>query len=132
MPDPIRLSVLGYGMWTAAGHDGPSSVAAVHAGVAAAVESRLWDRTAGAELNVFQVSGHQWWQGETFLPEMAAEAVRQCHPQLTALGVEDVTTVPILIAVAPKDRPARTDSLEQALMSGLKALFCPLAELSQI
>lgn len=113
------LAVVGYGMWTAAGHDGPSSVAAMRAGVAGSVETQLWDPTAGAVLNGFPVSAHQWWEGESFLAEMAAEVIRQCRDQIAGDGLADPAQVPILIAVAPKDRPARSEQLEQILMTEL-------------
>lgn len=113
------LAIIGYGMWTAAGHDGPASVAAMQAGVSGSQELRLWDRTAGALLHGFQVSAHQWWSGETFLPEMIVEVLRQCHAQLAQLD-GDPQKVPVLITVAPHGRPGRSDALEQKLYKTLQ------------
>lgn len=112
------LAVIGYGMWTASGHDGPASVAAMQSGVAGSIDTNLWDSTAGTVLQGFPVSAHQWWEGETFLPELVIEALRQCHAQLAVLEI-DASAVPVLISVAPKDRPGRTDALEQGLLQAL-------------
>lgn len=113
------LSVIGYGMWTAAGHDGPSTVAAMRAGVSGAERANLWDYTVGANLNAFRVHAHQWWEGATFLPDLAFPVIEECRAQVPeALGVapEDV---PILLGVAPKDRPDRPPELERILLDGL-------------
>jgi 3-oxoacyl-[acyl-carrier-protein] synthase-1 len=113
------LSVIGYGMWTAAGHDGPSSVAAMRAGVSGAKRAKLWDRTIGDSLNAFRVEAHQWWEGPTFLPDLAHPVIGDCRAQVPEnLGV-DPADVPILLAVAPKDRPDRIPDLERILLEGL-------------
>ncbi|WP_420859618.1 3-oxoacyl-ACP synthase [Marivivens marinus] len=115
------LAVIGYGMWTAAGHDGPSSVASMRAGLSAAIETPLWDPTKGATLNAFQLSSHQWWEGESFLAEIATEVISQCHAQIDAIDGTKPEEVPILISVAPETRPGRTPGLEQGLLARLTA-----------
>ncbi|MFM2389929.1 MAG: hypothetical protein RLZZ437_1484 [Pseudomonadota bacterium] len=106
-------------MWTAAGHTGPASVAAMQAGIPGSKQVQLWDRTAGALLNGCQVSAHQWWAGESFVPEMVIEVLRQCHEQLAAMSV-DPAKVPVLICIAPHGRPCRTDKLEPLLFKALE------------
>jgi 3-oxoacyl-[acyl-carrier-protein] synthase I len=113
------LAIIGYGMWTAAGHNGPASVAAMQADIAGSKQLQLWDRTAGALLNGFQVSAHQWWSGETFVSEMVIEVLRQCHAQLTTMAI-DPANVPVLVSIAPPDRPCRTDKLEPRLFKALQ------------
>lgn len=113
------LAIIGFGMWTAAGHNGPASVAAMQADIPGTKQVQLWDRTAGALLNGCQVSAHQWWSGETFLPELVIEVLRQCHAQLATLKV-DAAKVPVLINIAPHDRPGRTDKLEPLLFKALQ------------
>jgi 3-oxoacyl-[acyl-carrier-protein] synthase I len=113
------LAIIGYGMWTAAGHDGPASVAAMQAGVPGSKVVQLWDRTAGALLNGFQVGAHQWWSGETFLPELVIEVLRQCHAQTAKLDL-DPQKLPILLTVAPRERPGRSDVMEQKLYNALQ------------
>jgi 3-oxoacyl-[acyl-carrier-protein] synthase I len=113
------LAIIGYGMWTAAGNDGPASVAAMQAGIAGSKELQLWDRTAGVLMNGFQLSAHQWWAGESFLPEMVIEVLRQCHAQTAKLDF-DPQKIPVLICVAPPRRPGRSDALEQRLSTALE------------
>lgn len=117
------LSVVGYGMWTAAGHDGPSSVAAMRAGVSGAEAANLWDFTAGENLNAFRVRAHQWWEGPTFLPDLALPVIEECRAQVGSLAPASLrrkaSEIPILLAVAPKHRPDRADGLESMLMDAL-------------
>lgn len=113
------LAIIGYGMWTAAGNDGAACVAAMQAGVSGSQQVQLWDRTGGALMNGFQVSAHQWWGGETFLPEMVLEVLRQCHAQTAKLDL-DPAKIPVLICVAPPGRPGRSDVLEQRLYQALE------------
>jgi 3-oxoacyl-[acyl-carrier-protein] synthase-1 len=115
------LSVIGYGMWTAAGHDGPSTVAAMRAGVSGAETANLWDYTAGAALNAFRVHAHQWWEGPTFLPDLAHPVIEECRAQLPEELGSDPAEIPVLLAVAPKDRPDRPPELKSLLMEGLAA-----------
>ena len=116
------LAIIDYAMWTAAGHNGPASVAAMQAGVPGSKEVQLWDHTAGALLNGFQVSAHQWWAGESFLPEMVIEVLRQCHSRLTELQI-DPQQVPVLVTIAPADRPGRSAAMERLLFKALEAFL---------
>ena len=119
MTEGPGLSVIGYGMWTAAGHDGPSTVAAMRAGVSGATRANLWDFTVGENLMAFRVNAHQWWEGPTFLPELVLPVVEECRAQVPeALGVA-AEDIPILLGVAPEDRPDRPANLEQILSEGL-------------
>ncbi|MCK0097112.1 3-oxoacyl-ACP synthase [Yoonia sp. F2084L] len=114
-----NLSVIGYGMWTAAGHDGPSSVAAMRAGVSGASRANLWDYTSGENLMAFRVNAHQWWEGPTFLPELILPVVQECRdqvPEILGVAPEDI---PILLGVAPDGRPGRDANLEHSLREGL-------------
>lgn len=113
------ISVVGYGMWTAAGHDGPSTVAAMRAGVTGAERANLWDHTAGDNLMAFRVRAHQWWEGPTFLPDLALPVIEECRAQVPqGLGVA-ARDLPILLALAPPGRPGRPDGLEDMVLDGL-------------
>ncbi|MEO0917564.1 MAG: 3-oxoacyl-ACP synthase, partial [Pseudomonadota bacterium] len=121
MSDPPGISVIGYGMWTAAGHDGPSTVAAMRAGVSGAERANLWDYTVGDNLMAFRVSAHQWWEGPTFLPDLALPVIEECRaqvPETIGIAPEDI---PILLALAPEGRPDRPDNLEKTVLEGLAA-----------
>lgn len=114
-----RMSVIGYGMWTAAGHDGPSSVAAMRAGVSGAETANLWDHTIGENLNAFRVGAHQWWEGPTFLPELAHPVIEECRAQVPDSFGIDPAEIPILLAVASEDRPDRPPEIQRILLDGL-------------
>lgn len=114
------LTVVGYAMWTAAGHDGPSSVAAMRAGVSGAARADLWDFTSGGLLNACRVQAHQWWEGASFLPALIAPVIEDCRAALRSLpGAPAPETVPVLLSLAPPDRPARAPDLDRVVMDGL-------------
>jgi 3-oxoacyl-[acyl-carrier-protein] synthase I len=117
------LSVVGYGMWTALGPDGPSSIAGLRGQIIGSETGNLWDPTAGANLSSFRVAAHQWWEGPSFVPELAAPPIEECLAQVANLGSGSLrpsaSEIPILVAVAPKDRPGRPGNLETLVMEGL-------------
>lgn len=116
------LSVIGYGAWTALGPDGPSTVAGLQARLHASQTGSLWDPTAGAALPVFRVEAHQWWTGPGFLPELCVPVIEECLAQVGqfAGGLRrSAGEVPVLVAVAPQDRPRRPAQLETDLASGI-------------
>ncbi|MCE6950788.1 3-oxoacyl-ACP synthase [Cereibacter sphaeroides] len=114
------LTVTGYAIWAATGPDGPSCVAAMRAGVSGAAEANLWDSTAGAPLNACRVQAHQWWEGASFLPALLAPVIEDCRAAIEALpGGPRGAEVPVLLAVAPPDRPGRPEALERILRDGL-------------
>ena len=74
------LSVIGYGIWSALGPDGPSTIAGIRGQIIGSETGNLWDPTVGANLNCFRVAAHQWWEGPTFLPDLAsALSIRPTH-----------------------------------------------------
>jgi len=117
------LSVVGYGMWTSLGHDGPSTVAGIRGKLIGSQVGNLWDSTIGENLAAFRVAAHQWWTGPSFLPDLVAPAIEECLAQVGALANDKLrrpaADIPILLAVAPKDRPARPESLEVSMLEGL-------------
>lgn len=130
------LSVIGYGMWTAIGHNGPTSVAGMRAGLSGAAQAYLRDPTIGQNLTAFRVSAHQWWEGPTFLPELAAPPIEECLDLVAGLPKslrQKPADIPILITVAPHDRVGRPSNLEQTVLDGLARLLGrPLADGSGI
>jgi 3-oxoacyl-[acyl-carrier-protein] synthase I len=126
------LSVIGYGMWTAIGHDGPTSIAGMRAGLSGAALAHLRDPASGDALNAFRVAAHQWWEGPTFLPELAAPVIEECLEHVSTLpaGLRRKTEeIPILVAIAPKHRPGRPADLEQVFLDDLaRILGRPLPE----
>lgn len=116
------LSVIGYGIWSALGHDGPSTIAGIRGQIVGSEISNLWDPTAGANLNCFRVAAHQWWEGPTFLPDLAAPPIEECLAQVAHLPPalrRLIAEIPILVTVAPPDRPGRPADLETRMVEGL-------------
>ncbi len=127
------LSVVGYGMWTALGHDGPATVAGIRGKLIGSETGWLWDMASGAPLPFFRVAAHQWWSGPSFLPDLLAPPVEECLAQVAALLPEALRRpaagIPVLITLAPDDRPDRPAGLEDLVLDGLeRKLGHPLAE----
>ncbi|QQZ41618.1 3-oxoacyl-ACP synthase [Pseudomonas sp. SK3(2021)] len=122
-----QLSVLGHAMLTALGADGPSTCAAMRAGISGAREANLWDFTVGENLQAARTRMHQWWEGPTMVPELAAPVIRQCWQQALQLGLaqgtDDAPAVPVLIILPPVDRPHRSPELDQLVLDGLAQRF---------
>lgn len=117
------LAVMGYGMVTAVGFNGPATCAAMRAGISGIRQENLWDFTVGEWLTAGRPRLPQWWEGPDMLPELLAPAVAECQERASALThrgrpirPEDI---PIVTLVAPPDRPCRAPDLEARVTSGL-------------
>lgn len=116
------LSVIGYGIWSALGHDGPSTIAGIRGQIVGSEMGNLWDPTVGANLNCFRVAAHQWWEGPSFLPDLATPPIEECLAQVAQLPPalrRPASEIPILVNVAPPDRPGRSADLETRMVEGL-------------
>ncbi|MGP3698887.1 3-oxoacyl-ACP synthase [Rhodobacter sp. NSM] len=117
------LSVAGYGMWTALGPDGPSTVAGLDARLIVSRSGDLREPLTGEPMPCFRVAAHHWWAGPSFLVEMVMPVLEECYEQLAALPAplrRRPAEVPVLIAVAPPHRPARPADLEKRLLEDLR------------
>ena len=102
------LGVYGHGMITAVGHDAESTCAAMRAGVHGATTANLWDPTAGKRLQAARPVLHQWWEGATLWPHLAARAVSECLEQadIGATGEPlEPRCIPIVSLLPPAGRP---------------------------
>jgi 3-oxoacyl-[acyl-carrier-protein] synthase I len=116
------LSVIGYGIWSALGPDGPSTIAGIRGQIIGSETGNLWDPTIGANLSCFRVAAHQWWEGPSFLPDLMTPPIEECLAQVANLPSALRTSpsdIPILVTVAPKDRPGRPADLEALVLDGL-------------
>ena len=94
------LSVIGYGIWSALGPDGPSTIAGIRGQIIGSETGNLWDPTAGANLNCFRVAAHQWWEGPSFLPDLATPPIEECLAQVAHLPPalrREATELPVII-----------------------------------
>jgi 3-oxoacyl-[acyl-carrier-protein] synthase-1 len=116
------LSVVGYGMVTSLGNNGPASAAAVWGGIRGVAADNLWDKTAGEQLSLARPRMPQWWEGREMLAELCAPAVSECLVSAAALAappLSDPQTIPIALIVAPPERPFRWPSLDQLALEDL-------------
>ena len=117
------LAVVGYGMWTALGPDGPSTVAGIRGKLIGSAVGNLWDSTIGENLPAFRVAAHQWWTGPSFLPDLLAPAIEECLAVVGGLANEKLrrpaSDIPVLVTLPPTDRPARPDGMEAGFLAGL-------------
>ncbi|GGO36884.1 3-oxoacyl-ACP synthase [Gemmobacter aquaticus] len=117
------LSVIGYGIWSALGPDGPSTVAGLRTRMIASETGALWDATGDAGLPLFRVAAHQWWTGPDFLPELAVPVIEECLAQVGALPPalrRRTAEVPILVAAPPRHRPTSPPDPEARLLAGIE------------
>lgn len=101
------LCVYGHGVVSALGNDSASVFAAMRAKVRGFRSANLWDPTAGQRLHAARPTLHQWWEGPTMWPELAAPAVRQClaQAQAGATGAPlDPKTVAVISLLPPESR----------------------------
>jgi 3-oxoacyl-[acyl-carrier-protein] synthase-1 len=107
------LAILGSGMVTALGYNAPSTLAALRAGISAVGETNWMDFESGEPLRGAKVDLPHWWEGLGKLAELLAPAIHEC---LQMVELESRMSIPVLIGVAPPDRPGRTPGLDQALL----------------
>ena len=103
------LAVYGHGLVCAVGCDGASSFAAMRAKVRGFTTANLWDATGGKRLQAARPTLHQWWEGPTMWPELAAPAVMQCLQQAAAGATGELLSlqaVPVISLLPPESRPA--------------------------
>jgi 3-oxoacyl-[acyl-carrier-protein] synthase-1 len=111
------LTVIAAGMVTPVGFNYASSCAAIRAGVSGIRQANLWDAENGEYLLAGKVDLLQWWEGLGKLADLAAPAVWEC---LQAAKPEPPTAIPILLGVAPPDRPHRLDRLTEDLLDEIE------------
>jgi len=115
------LSVIGHGMVTAAGRDGPSTFAALRAKISGVRTANLWDPTAGKNLGAGRPVLHQWSEGPETMGSLVTLAAQECLAAFEAdVRVDDV---PIVVLLSPRQRPHRWPDLEDVVLRHLTASF---------
>lgn len=109
------LSVIASGMVTAVGNSSSASCAAMRAGVRNVVEGKLWDYSGSKCLPVGRPYLRQWWVGRDMLAELVAPAIEECLEVAGQIARTPVESIPIVMIVAPPDRPCRWPDLDRAL-----------------
>jgi len=112
----IPVSVLAAGMVTPVGFNFESSCAAIRAGVSGVKQSYLWDGENGSNLSAGRVNLPHWWHGIGKLADLVAPAIWEC----LKVAPELPGRIPILLGIAPHDRPCRLPGLDTEILDELE------------
>lgn len=107
------LAIKASGMVTAVGFNASASLAAMRAGIRNVNETNLWDPGSGKFLAAGKVPLPHWWVGLGKLAELAAPAIQEC---LIAAEPVSPELIPVLLGVAPPERPFRLPGLEEEIL----------------
>ena len=108
----LPLSLVSTGLVTAVGLSAPASCAAMRAKISNPSETRFIDSN-GEWLMAHQVELEQPWRGLIKLAKMGAMAIDEA---LAAVPRDGWREVPLLLCVAERERPGRTDGLDDRLL----------------
>jgi len=117
-------------MVTSTGFDAPASLAAIRAGIRCVEQTNLWDPQTGTYLAAGKVRLPQWWVGVGKLADLAAPAILECFEEAKPMSPQEI---PVLLCVAPPDRPFRLPELDREILSEIEhRLGFPLNPTSRI
>lgn len=116
------VAILDTGLVTPVGLSAPASCAAFRAKISNPTETRFID-SGGQWIMAHQVELEQPWRGLTKLAKMAAMAIDEAmQPSSAARWPRSRwRELPLLLCVAEKDRPGRTEGLDDKLMPMIAA-----------
>jgi 3-oxoacyl-[acyl-carrier-protein] synthase-1 len=109
----VGLAVMAAGAVTSVGFNGPATYAALRAGIRNVYQTNLWDPESAAYLAGGKVALPQWWVGVGKLADLAAPAIREC---LEAAAPVPPDEIPVMLCIAPADRPFRFPDLDERLV----------------
>jgi 3-oxoacyl-[acyl-carrier-protein] synthase I len=122
-------AIVSMGLATPVGLTAPSSCAAIRAKLTNPCETRFID-TAGELIRGHRVPLEQPWSGRSRLKKMVVRAIREC---LGPVPEPSWPQIPLLLCVAERERPGRTDGLEDELLAEVCAeLGVRFADQSQV
>lgn len=113
----ISIAIKASGLVTSVGFNAAASLAAMRAGIRNVNENNLWDPYSGTLLSAGRVLLPHWWVGLGKLAELLAPAVQECFEKALPKAPEQI---PVLIGVAPPNRPYRFPNIEQELIPELE------------
>ena len=108
------VSIIAAGMVTPVGFNYQSSCAAIRAGISGVKQANLWDAENGEYLSAGKVNLPQWWEGIGKLADLVAPAIWECFE---AAKPEPSSRIPILLGIAPHDRPHRLQNLDDEILN---------------
>jgi 3-oxoacyl-[acyl-carrier-protein] synthase-1 len=111
-----EMVVLGTGLVSSVGLSAPATCAAIRAGVSNATETRFMG-SAGEWIMAHQVPMAEPWRGRARLVKMAVMAIVECLAHVPPI---DWARIPLLLCVAERERPGRTDGLDAELFAEIQ------------
>ncbi len=114
------LAIRASGVVTSVGFNAPASLAAIRAGIRNVYQTNLWDAETGTYLAAGKVSLPQWYVGPGKLAELAAPAILEC---LEAARPVPARSIPVLLGLAPPDRPFRFPGLDTQILPEIERLL---------
>jgi 3-oxoacyl-[acyl-carrier-protein] synthase-1 len=111
------LAIKASGMVTAVGLNAPASLAAMRAGIRNLNETNLWDKYSGTFLAAGKVPLPHWWVGLGKLADLLAPAILECFEAAKPIPARNI---PVLLGVAPPDRPFRFPGLDTQIFSEIE------------
>lgn len=106
-----HIAIMSTGLVTSVGLTAPQSCAAFRAKITNPSETRFID-SGGQWIMAHQVALEQPWRGLTKLAKMAALAIEEA---MQGIPKAEWGQLPLLLCVAEKERPGRTDGLDDQL-----------------
>src|SRR6267143_248073 len=117
-------------MVTPVGLNAPASLAAMRAGIRNVKETNLWDAESGTYLAAGKVPLPQWWVSLEKLADLVAPAILEC---LEAARPVNPQEIPVLLGVAPLERPFRFAALDAQILPEIEhRLGFPLHPASRV
>lgn len=109
----VPIAVDACGMVSSVGLSAPAACAAIRCGLTNVSETRFMDG-GGNWIMAAQVPLEEPWRGRTKLMKMATGAIREC---ILDLKPTDLAHTALFLCVAERERPGRTDGLDNLLLA---------------
>ena len=87
------------------------------AGIRNVNQTNLWDKYSGKYLAAGKVPLPQWWVGLGKLADLAAPAILECQEAAKPVPAQNI---PVLLGVAPPDRPFRFAGLDDEILEEIE------------
>jgi len=111
------LAIRASGMVTPVGLNAPASLAAMRACIRNVNETNLWDKYSGTNLAAGKVPLPQWYVGLGKLADLVAPAILECFEAAKPVPAQNI---PVLLGIAPPDRPFRFPGLDSQILLGIE------------
>ena len=112
----MSIAIVSTGLVTSVGLSAPAACAAIRSKLTNPSETRFLDSN-GAWIMAHQVALERPWRGIARLSKMAGKAISEC---LAEVPLQQWSDIPLLLCVAERERPGRTQGLEDELLTEIQ------------